>query len=226
MVIILLGFVSDPSVTGVPNLLTPGLTMLLITAYAGYRLLEWQKEAEKRAKQAKADAAAKMKSDSKASEAKLKEQAEKEKPKTSGTQIMTKEDLLKQQERLKDKSNKSSKDVRAATKKTQYFLTMNGEPGHGQKRMMLSKALNISGLYTAGPGRPALVPFPRGFKAASGECLVGLFFWRRNHTEKQTYAQPGSPDGTLWWNNVDNLNGAFHLPPSRMSVHHQLIQMP
>lgn len=52
---------------------------------------------------------------------------EKEKVKSSGTQVTTKEDLLKDQARLKEKAAPTSKDVRAATKKTQYFLTMNGE---------------------------------------------------------------------------------------------------
>lgn len=124
MVLIIIGMVSDPTTTGVPSILTPGVTMMLILGYAGYRLLEWQKEAEKRARnqpKPKENKAA-------ATLAKEKERAarEKEKPKDNGTQITTKDDLLKQQDRLKEKSSKTSSDVRAATKKTQYFLTMNG----------------------------------------------------------------------------------------------------
>ncbi|KAG7530550.1 hypothetical protein FFLO_04976 [Filobasidium floriforme] len=158
MVLIIIGMVSDPAATGVPSLLTPGVTMLLIIAYGGYRLLEWQKEAEKRARE-QPEKPTESKSASSLAREKEKAAKERETPKANGTQITTKADLLKEQDRLKDKSSKTSKDVRAATKKTQYFLTMNG------------------------PGRPALVPFPRGFKAADD-----------------------SPDGTLWWNNVDNLD--------------------
>lgn len=40
--------------------------------------------------------------------------------------MTTKEDLLKDQARLREKAASTSRDVRAATKKTQYFLTMNG----------------------------------------------------------------------------------------------------
>lgn len=54
---------------------------------------------------------------------------EKEKVKSSGTQVTTKEDLLKDHARLREKAASTSKDVRAATKKTQYFLTMNGRLG-------------------------------------------------------------------------------------------------
>jgi hypothetical protein len=115
MVLIILGMVSDPAATGVPSLLTPGMTMLLIIAYGGYRLLEWQKEAEKRARMAPPKAK-ESKSAATLAKEKEREAKEREKPKDNGTQITTKADLLKEQERLKDK----------ATKKTQYFLTMNG----------------------------------------------------------------------------------------------------
>ncbi|KAJ9123760.1 hypothetical protein QFC24_003534 [Naganishia onofrii] len=50
MVLIIVGMVSDPATTGIPSVLTPGMTMLLIVAYIGYRLMEHQKEAEKRAR--------------------------------------------------------------------------------------------------------------------------------------------------------------------------------
>ncbi|KAI5455426.1 hypothetical protein NCC49_000236 [Naganishia albida] len=155
MVLIIVGLISDPATTGIPPILTPGMTMVLIVAYIGYRLMEHQKEAEKRAREAPAKAPAPSSSAALAARQKEKEI---EKVKASGTQVTTKEDLLKDQERLRAKASSTSKDVRAATKKTQYFLTMNG------------------------PGRPALVPFPRGFKA-----------------------REGAPDGTLWWNNVANL---------------------
>jgi hypothetical protein len=92
---------------------------------------------------------------------------------------------LKEQSRLKDKATGVDKDVRAPTKKTQYFLTMNGE--------IRSSEMHVNGLNskcTAGPGKPALVPFPRGFKA-----------------------KPGTPDGTLWWNNVSNLKSELSAVP-------------
>jgi hypothetical protein len=89
---------------------------------------------------------------------------EKEKVKSSGTQVTTKEDLLKDQARLKEKAAPTSKDVRAATKKTQYFLTMNGE-----SMSLWPYASLLTDLRKTGPGRPALVPFPRGFKARDGE---------------------------------------------------------
>lgn len=50
MVLIIVGMVSDPATTGIPPILTPGMTMLIIVAYMGYRILEHQKEAEKRAR--------------------------------------------------------------------------------------------------------------------------------------------------------------------------------
>lgn len=50
MVLIIVGMVSDPATTGIPPILTPGMTMVLIVAYIGYRLMEHQKEAEKRAR--------------------------------------------------------------------------------------------------------------------------------------------------------------------------------
>lgn len=62
-----------------------------------------------------------------ASSAAREKEKEKEKIKSSGTQVTTKEDLLKDQSRLKEKAASTSKEVRAATKKTQYFLTMNGK---------------------------------------------------------------------------------------------------
>jgi hypothetical protein len=127
MVLIIIGVVSDPVATGNPSLLTPGVTMLLIIAYGGYRLLEWQKEAEKRAREQPEKAAESSKSASSLAREKKKAAKERETPKANGTQITTKADLLKEQDRLKDKSSKTSKDVRAATKKTQYFLTMNGQ---------------------------------------------------------------------------------------------------
>jgi hypothetical protein len=126
MVLIIIGMVSDPAATGVPSLLTPGVTMLLIIAYGGYRLLEWQKEAEKRARE-QPEKPAESKSASSLAREKGKAAKERETPKANGTQITTKADLLKEQDRLKDKSSKTSRDVRAATKKTQYFLTMNGQ---------------------------------------------------------------------------------------------------
>jgi hypothetical protein len=50
MVLIIVGMVSDPATTGIPPILTPGMTMLIIVAYIGYRLMEHQKAAEKRAR--------------------------------------------------------------------------------------------------------------------------------------------------------------------------------
>lgn len=50
MVLIIVGMVSDPATTGIPPILTPGMTMVIIVAYIGYRLMEHQKEAEKRAR--------------------------------------------------------------------------------------------------------------------------------------------------------------------------------
>ncbi len=59
---------------------------------------------------------------------------------SSSTGVKTKEDLLKEQSRLKDKATGVDKDVRAPTKKTQYFLTMNGE-SHGGGSLMSDRYL-------------------------------------------------------------------------------------
>ena len=142
--------------------------MLLIIAYGGYRLLEWQKEAEKRARN-RPEKAAPTRSASSLAREKEKAAKEKETPKANGTQITTKADLLKEQDRLKDKSSKSSKDVRAATKKTQYFLTMNG--AFNDSTFVATVVVRLIDFVLSGPGRPALVPFPRGFKAADSESM-------------------------------------------------------
>ncbi|KAJ9098904.1 hypothetical protein QFC19_006243 [Naganishia cerealis] len=138
MVLIIVGMVSDPATTGIPSVLTPGMTMLLIVAYIGYRLMEHQKEAEKRAREEPPKPTSK--SSSASSSAREKEEKEKEKVKSSGTQVTTKEDLLKDQTRLKEKAASTSKEVRAATKKTQYFLTMNGKGRMGFEEVTAKRA--------------------------------------------------------------------------------------
>lgn len=123
MVLIIVGWVSDQSSTGIPSLLSPGITLLLLLAYVGYKLLERQREAEKKAKRATPPVSKPYKSPS--SSAPSAHPNTKMKP--SGSGIITKADLLKDQSRLREKSSSTSRDVRAATSKTQYFLTMQGK---------------------------------------------------------------------------------------------------
>ncbi len=46
MVLVIVGLLSDPASTGVQSILSPGVMMVLILGYVGYRLLERQKQAE------------------------------------------------------------------------------------------------------------------------------------------------------------------------------------
>jgi hypothetical protein len=46
MVLVIVGLLSDPSATGVQSILSPGVMIVLILGYVGYRLLERQKQAE------------------------------------------------------------------------------------------------------------------------------------------------------------------------------------
>ncbi|KAJ9107383.1 hypothetical protein QFC21_000833 [Naganishia friedmannii] len=101
MVLIIVGMVSDPATTGIPS------------TFSDLPRENPPKPASR--------------SSASASSAAREKEKEKEKIKASGTQVTTKEDLLKDQSRLKNKAASTSKDVRAATKKTQYFLTMNGK---------------------------------------------------------------------------------------------------
>jgi hypothetical protein len=46
MVLVIVGLLSDPNSTGVQSVLSPGVMMVLILGYVGYRLLERQQQAE------------------------------------------------------------------------------------------------------------------------------------------------------------------------------------
>jgi hypothetical protein len=45
-VLVIVGLLSDPNSTGVQSVLSPGVMMVLILGYVGYRLLERQQQAE------------------------------------------------------------------------------------------------------------------------------------------------------------------------------------
>jgi hypothetical protein len=134
MVLIIVGMLSDPAQGG--PLSSPGIMLLIIVAYVGYRIIGWQQDQARRSALAaetssssdpkkspsSSSSRSKPSSSSKPTSSSFKD---KEKPSEEPT-IMTKSALLADQERLRASATKTEKGVRAKTKQTQYFLTMNG----------------------------------------------------------------------------------------------------
>lgn len=113
------------------------MTAFILVAYIGHKLLERQRAAHQEAANAKSGGAgggvgASSSAPGSGATGSKSSSSSSSKSKSSSSappegKIVTRADLLADQARLRAKASSSSKDVRAATSKTQYFLTMNGE---------------------------------------------------------------------------------------------------